>query len=917
MSRSDNRATASALPPPAGALQALADSAPVMMWTSDAAGIIDSLQAGGQAVLAPGQRLGFEAWTGLIHADDRQRVIDAFRQAIAARATYQTEYRLLRSDGAVRWMLSVATPRLAADGQLDGFDGSVLDIDERHATREQLARSEAAHRLLAEHSSDLISQHAADGTYLYVSPSVRQMQGFEPAELLGRNALEFVHPDDAPHLGALLAPGGNGATVEFRKRHKDGHYLWVGARARAVSDPVTGAPSGMVVISRDIGAERAMKEALTRSETQFRSLCSLSSDWYWETDQDERFTFLSEGCAAADKLVGHRPIELALDPQTPDFQAYLGALARREPYRGLCYSARRADGSVGHTRVSAEPLYEDGVFIGYRGVATDITGEIERSERLALLAEENLAVVENSLDLNLVVDAAGRILRVNAAALPILGYAPQELVGQPYLRFVAPERRAGSEHRLDALRDDGAPLYDHENPWQRKDGSIVALSWSGRWSDDRSRLYCTARDVTERNRTRSALEASNRRLSTVLESIGDAFFTIDRGWRITYANQVFADFIGRKRERLVGSTLWSAVPDVLESAFLSHYRAAMESGVQASFEGFYEPRRAWVEVRVYPHEDGLSIFFSDVTERREAANALWLSEQRFREVVEMNPAGYLLTDARGAVVETNSALSALCGYERGELAGMALTELFPTGPLNPAELEANPANTMNGVEARLRHRGGHPVYVLVNANIRRDGADKVLSVTAFLTDISVRKRFELDLKKQATHDVLTGLPNRAFLDQRVPEILQYAARGQVNAVLMLDLDGFKRVNDTLGHAGGDLLLQQIAHRLRQHVRQGDLVARLGGDEFVVVAQVPGADKAAAIAAQLVAAVAEPVIIDGAPVKVGASIGISVSPDDGSTKDALLERADAAMYRVKTAGRNGYCFYDPAAAGQTG
>jgi diguanylate cyclase (GGDEF)-like protein len=216
---------------------------------------------------------------------------------------------------------------------------------------------------------------------------------------------------------------------------------------------------------------------------------------------------------------------------------------------------------------------------------------------------------------------------------------------------------------------------------------------------------------------------------------------------------------------------------------------------------------------------------------------------------------------------------------------------------------------VHGRESALRHKHRDGVHVLLNASAQFDGDNRLLSVTAFVTDITARKRAELELKQQATHDALTGLPNRIFLEEKLPSILNFAARGQVNAVLLVDLDGFKQINDTLGHAAGDALLCEVARRLRRHTREGDIVARLGGDEFVLVAHcADGTRSAEGMAAQLIGSLREPIDVGQQQVLVGASIGISLSPQDGITRDELFAHADAAMYRAKAAGRNRFCFY---------
>jgi diguanylate cyclase (GGDEF)-like protein len=256
-------------------------------------------------------------------------------------------------------------------------------------------------------------------------------------------------------------------------------------------------------------------------------------------------------------------------------------------------------------------------------------------------------------------------------------------------------------------------------------------------------------------------------------------------------------------------------------------------------------------------DDGLSVFCSDTAERRAAHSAILKSEQRVREVIELTPAA---------------------------------------------------GSVFHGRESTIRHKQGHLVYVLVNANIVRDEQGDAKSLTAFITDITERKQAEARLERLATHDPLTGLPNRAFLNMRL-QMLATAPRDESNGVMFIDLDRFKEVNDSMGHKAGDILLCEVAHRLKSALRPSDIVARLGGDEFVVVVHCTnGASIAEKIAKKLHSLLAAPIEIEGQEVFISGSIGISMFPLDGKTKEVLFQNADTAMYRAKAAGRNCYRFF---------
>ncbi|WP_168204763.1 PAS domain S-box protein [Noviherbaspirillum sp. UKPF54] len=894
----------------------LADSCRMIVWMTDVDDNFVYLNQSAAALIGAGVPLSVSDWARFIHPDDLPNVRRVYREAKQAHAEYQCEYRVVRSDGGIRWMLGSGAPRHDAAGEFIGYTGTVLEVTEQHEAHERLAASEANQRLMTEYSSDLISHCDRNGIYLFVSPSYTRALGLEPADLVGRSVYDFVHPDDwhivRSEVQRQVQDGAESSLIEIRKRHRDGHYIWMGTKARIMLDAVTKAKTGSVSVSRDITSERHARAELKRSEERFRSLTQLSSDWYWEMDEAERFTFFSDGLQrvfgiAPEYALGKTGFELALCTQQPDLETYRSRVAAREPFRNLVFIVRDpVGGGTRHACISGEPVYEDGIFKGYRGIGRDISAEKELLLQLARLAEENKALIEHSPDIMVLFDASGRILRANRAVKRVIGYEPEELTGRHHLEFVTPGTREETKALVAAIGDASDTVPDLENCWLRKDGSAVHLSWAVRRMDDSGLTYATARDVTERRRTRAKLRRANQRLNTILESIGDAFFSVDRNWRLTYANRKAIVFVGVERDAAIGKVIWDIVPGIRNSPIFEHYQHAMRSGEKVSFEAVYEPTGAWVEVRAYPHEGGLSVFFHDITARRVAEQAVRESEQRLREMLEITPAGYFLTDAEGIVQDVNPALCALSGYAKDEFIGKDIKRFLPSCPLT-AGLAASGAG--HAMETVIRHKDGRPVYVLLNLSAKSDTSGP-RSLTAFVTDITERKQAEARLQQLASHDPLTGLPNRSLIGQRVESLLEAGPADETLAVMFIDLDGFKQVNDSMGHASGDGLLRQVALRLQCNTRTGDVIARLGGDEFVVAAHCPdGKVSAEAIAQRLLAALTAPFDIEGQEVFVSASIGICMLAADTRSRDLLFQNADTAMYRAKAAGRNCYRFFE--------
>ena len=291
--------------------------------------------------------------------------------------------------------------------------------------------------------------------------------------------------------------------------------------------------------------------------------------------------------------------------------------------------------------------------------------------------------------------------------------------------------------------------------------------------------------------------------------------------------------------------------------------------------------------------------------RSHAVAALQAAEQRWRLVLDNAADAVLLTRPDGRIDYANRQAAALLGRSLSELLGAtADVALRAEAPLPHG---GEPGAAATRAEATVHRADGSAVPVEVNVVRLPDGNDY-----ASYRDISERKRYEAELEYMATHDALTGLANRALLADRTEQAIVHARRaGQLVAVLLLDLDRFKVVNDSYSHAVGDALLREIALRLRDAVRDGDTVARLGGDEFMILmSDLDSADDVARHAQHLLAAVAQPLHAAGHDLVVTASLGAALYPRDGELAATLMRNADLAMYRAKDAGRAGFAFYAP-------
>ena len=317
-------------------------------------------------------------------------------------------------------------------------------------------------------------------------------------------------------------------------------------------------------------------------------------------------------------------------------------------------------------------------------------------------------------------------------------------------------------------------------------------------------------------------------------------------------------------------------------------------------------------------EDGsvvaIEAIVQDNSERRQIEQSLAEAERRYRSIFENAIEGIFQSTPRDGYITVNPALARMYGYSSPAELIADLRDIDRQLYVEPRRradfVEAlEQDGYVTNFESEIYRRDGSVIWISENARAVRDGSGALLFYEGTVEDISERKRRDQQMRHQALHDVVTGLPNRLQLQERVSQLLDAGGGEATPALLFIDLDQFKYVNDSLGHEAGDHLLQIVARRLQQGVRDQDMVSRLGGDEFVVLLAGPiSRDQALLIAERLRQAVSQPCRLAGREISLGCSVGIALSPQEGRDLQTLLRSADAAMYRAKELGRNNVQFF---------
>jgi diguanylate cyclase (GGDEF)-like protein/PAS domain S-box-containing protein len=449
------------------------------------------------------------------------------------------------------------------------------------------------------------------------------------------------------------------------------------------------------------------------------------------------------------------------------------------------------------------------------------------------------------------------------------------------------------------------------------------------------KLFLESENSRRNERRFLAASNSSKESFFILESVRDGAGEIT-DFRFAVVNENGARLLSETPESLPGKLLCGAFPINRTGGFFDKYKKVVETG-RMLIEEFPidspEVDASWLRIQVVKLDDGVAIWTSNLSEQLLATQSLTFT----RSLVNNSPFAVIAMSLDGLISEFNPAAERMLWYTREEMVGKH----------SPLILH-DPDEIVKRAE-ELTHELGHPVKADISVflakpfhgvtdesewtYIRKDGSRLMVqvAVTALTDDernitgwvgiaydITERKRLQDYISHLAHHDVLTGLPTRTLFQDRLHMALQRALRdGRKAAILVVDLDNFKQVNDTMGHAVGDDLLKVVAGRLQESVRMSDTVARMGGDEFVVLLNdLKSGEEAAVVADKLVNALRQPMRLNGDQQVVSASVGLCIYPDDGVDAESLLRNADAAMYVAKSDGRDNYQVFSPEIASTT-
>lgn len=752
-----------------------------------------------------------------------------------------------------------------------------------------------------------------DGYLKKINPVFARTLGYSVAELKSKPFLEWVHPEEATAtLGQLekLTQGKKVYYFENRYRCQDGAYRWLAWTSVANVEEET-----IYAVARDITEWKKIQATLRKSEEKFRLLFDKSPTAMGLANMKGKLINVNEALC---QLVGYSAEELltrdCTDITHPDDLETEKKLLN-QLLSGKINSFRLEKRYITKNKEIIYGLHQGTLIRDLEGNPLHLLGQTiditqQTNQTLALQeSEERLArIISTISDGLLVINTEGNVRFINNAGIKLFGRSTTELMDHPL----------------------GLPVGDDQPTEifiQQPQGKLIItqmrvadITWQGELA-----YLVSLRDITDNYEAQEALLESEEKYRQIVETATEGIWIIDQDNQTTFVNQQMAQMLGYEIEEMMDKNLFDFV-NYEDKTKVQNQLQDRHQGIAETHDfkfRCYDGKELWAIVSTNPFFDSQGNYVgslgmvTDISQRKKTEQALYESEQRLEGILTSIQDVVWSFDANfSRLIYINPAAQTTFGFLLEELYQNPNLwwQLIYASDQELVRYHRQIVKEMGHTEYQYRiiRKDGQIRWISSRIRCVYDHKGELIRIDGIDSDITEQKRAEEQLQYNATHDTLTNLPNRILFMARLEHAIERQKRHPLFtfAVLFLDLDEFKVINDSLGHAIGDKLLKEIARRLEEGLRSDDTLARLGGDEFAILLEdIEDTKDAIKIAKRIHLDLTKPFILEGQDIFINTSIGIALNSSAYEAAPEILRDADTAMYRAKADGKACYAIFD--------
>jgi len=882
--------------------------------------------------LEPGHRITVDDTIKFYAAEAVPVITEAIQHAVIFGEPFDLELPFITATGNRRWVRTVGKA-YSENGLITKVGGTFQDITAAKEAEDIVKRRSEQWQTTFDAISDLISIQDKDFKLIRVNKAYADAFQVRPEELIGKHCYEIVHNSSGPILNCpheQVIACKSGVTQEVFEPLL-GIYMEVSC------SPIfseKGELEGTVHIVKDITERKQAEEKLEHSSHLNRLILDSAGEGIIGLDKQGNHTFVN---LAAAKMLGYEVDEL-IDKHShstwhykkPDGSPYANeecpiyeALKDGAIHRIDNEVFWKKDGTNFLVEYSSTPIQEEGKVAGTVVVFNDITERKRAEEKLKESEAKYRAVIEAAVDQIFMIDSEMKILSMNSFAAGFFHKKPEDMVGKSLTEIFPKQIAASTSANIQKVFETGIDIkieeilaFGDKNMWNStslspmKDlnGKVVAV-------------IGIVRDITEHRKIEEERQKAAERIQDLYNNAPAGYHSLDKDGAYVRVNDTELAWLGYKRDELIGKKKFTDIlTDESRKVFLRNFPVFKERGWVKDLE-FELVRKdgtifpTLVNATALKDEAGNFLMsrttLFDITEVKRLQKMVTESEKKFRTILEEINDSYFELDLAGNFTFVNNALCRVLRVTKEEVVGANFRSITILDEINDILAQfvrvRETGEPHKGLTFRLTRKDGVTEFAEISISPQKDDHGKIIGFRCVGRDVTERMELQSKLAIIAMHDALTGLPNRLLLYDRFNVACAQAQRNKRKlAIMELDLDHFKTINDSLGHAAGDELLKAMADRLTALVRKSDTVARLGGDEFVVlIPEFTNIKDVLKTAQKILSAFQDPSIANGQELQVTTSIGIAVFPRDGSNIEDLLKAADAAMYYTKEHGRNSY------------